>query len=254
MYDALTDAEAAGNRAFARLHWAGGRELVPIRVRDDVMLDDLLAIDAQKRTAHANIAAFLAGNAYNHMLLWGARGTGKSSLVRALFHAFDALHILQIACDDLAELAYLLWLLGKRDARHYLLYIDDLSFAADDRGYRALKAVLDGSLQGIPDNVMLCVTSNRRHLLSEVHSDERAIHPQEDVEEHISLAERFGLRLAFHPLSQRDYLAVVAHWLARSALDYDAQIERAALQFALARGSRSARVAAQFVRHYQAQA
>ncbi|UJF24154.1 ATP-binding protein [Suttonella sp. R2A3] len=252
MYDALTDAEAAGNRAFARLQWQGAWQLVPISVRDDVLLDDLLGIDTQKTAAHSNVAAFLNNQPYNHMLLWGARGTGKSSLVRALFHAFAHLSIVQLACDDLDELAYLLWLLGKRDTQHYLLYIDDLSFAADDGSYRALKAVLDGSLQGIPDNVMLCVTSNRRHLLSEYHSDERAIHPQEDIEEHISLSERFGLRLAFHPLSQSGYLTAVAYWLKQSGIEYDEQIERSALQFALARGSRSARVAAQFVRHYQA--
>lgn len=236
-------------RAFARLRWQKQAHLLPVSVRDDVMLDDLLGIDAHKAAVSENIKRFLSGRRYNHMLLWGARGTGKSSLVRAVFHAYDALAMIQLACDDLEDLAFLLWVLAQRSGQHYLIYIDDLSFAANDGSYRALKAVLDGSLQGIPNNVMLCVTSNRRHLLAEYHGDD-AVHPEEDVEEHISLSERFGLRLSFHPLSQRAYLNAVAHWLAVLGVETDEAVERAALQFSLACGSRSARVAEQFVRQY----
>ena len=123
-----------------------------------------------------------------------------------------------------------------------MVFIDDLSFGADDGSYRALKAVLDGALGGVAANVLICLTSNRRHLLAEFHRDDRALHPQEDVEEQVSLAERFGLRLAFHPLDQAQFLATVAHWLGR---DLSPDERQRALQFALAQGSRSARVAAQ---------
>ena len=253
MNEAITNLDQVldQGRAFARLRWQGKAHLLPVTVRDDVQLDDLLGIEQHKQMVSDNLARFLAGKSYNHMLLWGARGTGKSSLVRALFHANGALAMIQLACDDLEDLAFLLWVLSNRSEQHYLVYIDDLSFAADDGSYRALKAVLDGSLQGIPNNVMLCVTSNRRHLLAEYHRGDDAVHPEEDVEEHISLSERFGLRLSFHPLSQQGYLDAVAHWLAQDGRAEDGNSRRAALQFALARGSRSARVAEQFVRQYR---
>lgn len=233
------------HNAFSRLRYLDERMLVPITVRDDVQLADLLGIDRQKAAACANVEAFLAGQDYDHMQFWGARGTGKSSLVRALFHHFASkgLAVVQLANDDLQDLAYLLWVIGQVK-RHFLVFIDDLSFPEHDGSYRALKAVLDGSLTGIATNVMLVVTSNRRHFLAETHQDGRAVHPEEDVEEHISLSERFGLRLSFHPLRQQEYLDAVAHWLGVESLD-EAGGKRA-LQFALAAGSRSARVAARF--------
>lgn len=239
--------------AFCRLSYQRQSYLVPIAVREDIALEDLLDIDAQKVAVLDNLTAFLHGKSYNHMLLWGARGTGKSSLIRAGFHHFksEGLKLLQISCDDLQELGFFLWVLGQQST-HFLVYIDDLSFADNDDSYRALKAVLDGSIAGIAPNIMLCVTSNRRHLLSELHRAEEAIHPEEDVEEQISLAERFGLRLAFHPLSQKQYLSVIAHYCARSGVKYSDTLARQALQFSLARGSRSARVAEQFVRQLHA--
>ena len=231
--------------ALARLSYGAERMLVAVKVREDVLLSDLLGLDRQKSAACANIDAFLAQAPYQHMQFWGARGTGKSSLVRALYHHYAAqgLAILQLANDDLQDLAYLLWVMGQVE-RHFVVFIDDLSFPEHDSSYRALKAVLDGSLTGVPDNVMLVVTSNRRHFLAETHGSDQAIHPEEDVEEHISLSERFGLRLSFHPLRQQEYLDAVAHWLGVDTLD-EATI-RAALQFSLAAGSRSARVARQF--------
>lgn len=234
--------------AFCRMRYDGTRYIVPVTVREDVVLDDLLEIASQKIAVMDNLQQFLAGRSYNHILLWGARGTGKSSLVRAAFHALHHhdLALLQLSCDDLQDLGFLLWVIGQQ-TRKFIVYIDDLSFAPDDDSYRALKAVLDGSIAGMPNNVVLCVTSNRRHL-SEVYPCEQAIHPEENVEEQISLAERFGLRLSFHPLSQKQYIEIVAHWAKKAKIRCDDDLQRAALQFALARGSRSARVAEQFVR------
>lgn len=232
--------------AFVRMTYQGAAHLLPVALREDVHLDDLLGIDRQKTSLLQNIEYFLSGKPCQHMLLWGARGTGKSSLIRAalLHYRARGLKSLQIACDDLADLPFLLWTLA-HSAEPYLIYIDDLSFSAGDGSYRALKAVLDGALGGIAPNLLLCLTSNRRHLLAEYHRDDRALHPQEDEEEQVSLAERFGLRLAFHPLDQEQYLATVAHWLGRPL---DPATRQKALQYALAHGSRSARVAAQCAR------
>lgn len=241
--------QLALGQALCRMHYQAKSYIVPVALAQDVQLSDLLAIDSQKQAVMDNLQRFLAGKPFNHMLLWGARGTGKSSLIRASFHALAAqgLKLLQLACDDLQDLAFILWTIGQGEDK-FMIYIDDLSFSENDDSYRALKAVLDGSIAGMAKNVLLCVTSNRRHLLSEKHRSDEAIHPEEDVEEQISLAERFGLRLSFHPLSQQQYLAAVAHWAAHSGMAYDSSIERQALQFSLARGSRSARVAEQFVR------
>ena len=210
----LLETFSAGD-AFVRMTYQGAAHILPVALREDV--------------------------------LWGARGTGKSSLSRAalLHYRARGLKSLQIACDDLADLPFLLWTLAHSPAP-YLIYIDDLSFSAGDGSYRALKAVLDGALGGIAPNLLLCLTSNRRHLLAEYHRDDRALHPQEDEEEQVSLAERFGLRLAFHPLDQEQYLATVAHWLGRPL---DSVTRQKALQYALAHGSRSARVAAQCAKH-----
>lgn len=237
--------------AFCRMRYNGEVFLLPIEVKDNFGLADLLGIDAHKTAVLDNLERFLMGKRYNHMLLWGARGTGKSSLIRAAFHHLKSrgLVLFQLACDDLQDLGFLLWVMGKQ-SRYFLIYIDDLSFSANDDSYRALKALLDGSIAGMPNNVMLCVTSNRRHLLSESHRNDAAIHPEEDIEEQVSLAERFGLRLSFHPLSQQQYLDVVAHWAKRANVLFDEDLRRQSLQFALARGSRSARVAEQFVRQF----
>ncbi len=242
---AILDDLAHGD-AFVRMSYQGAAHLLPVALRDDVRLDDLLGIDRQKNALLQNIDHFLDGKPCQHTLLWGARGTGKSSLIRAalLHYRARGLKSLQIACDDLADLPFLLWTLA-HSPDPYLIYIDDLSFSAGDGSYRALKAVLDGALGGIAPNLLLCLTSNRRHLLAEYHRDERALHPQEDEEEQVSLAERFGLRLAFHPLDQEQYLATVAHWLGRPL---DPATRQQALQYALAHGSRSARVAAQCAR------
>lgn len=242
-------AQFSQGQAFCRMRYQGQNYILPVAVDNSLQLEDLLEIERQKTAVMENLQRFMQDKPYNHMLLWGARGTGKSSLIRAAFQtlAGQGLKLLQLACDDLQDLAFLLWVLAQTQDK-FLIYIDDLSFSDNDDSYRALKAVLDGSIAGMAKNVMLCVTSNRRHLLSESHHSDDAIHPEEDVEEQISLAERFGLRLSFHPLSQHQYLDIVAHWALRHGLTYDDSLQQQALQFSLARGSRSARVAEQFVR------
>lgn len=237
------------NQALMAVQFHGQSALVNVQVRADKQLDDLQHIDRQKSAFLDNFDAFLAGKPYHHALLWGARGTGKSTLVRATFLHYanclpDELAIVQLDSQALEDLAAVIWTMGQV-AKRFVLFIDDVSFSLNDGRYKALKAVLDGAIAEVPRNVLLVLTSNRRHLLRESHHDD-AIHPEEDGEEQVSLAERFGLRLSFHPMSQEQYLAVVEAGLGQS-LENQAELRQSALQFALAHGSRSARVARQFV-------
>ncbi len=219
-------------------------------------LDDLLHLERQKDLAERNTRQFVNRLPANHMLLWGARGTGKSSLVRALLRHFGdtGLRLVEVDNRGLNRLPELVEPLAKRPER-FVIFADDLAFDADDAGYRALKALLDGRLGGLPENVLLYATSNRRHLVPEPRHENDAgpdpeLHPQEASEERISLSERFGLWLAFHPLSQDQYLDIVWHHLARlEAVVPDHEREQLAIEaarFATLRGSRSARVASQF--------
>jgi len=234
--------------------------LQPVRHPHRLRLRDLQQIERQKTELDRNIRQFLANRPYNNVLLWGARGTGKSSLIKALLNEYAAqgLRLIEVDKNDLIDLPDIVEPLYDRPER-FLIYCDDLSFGADDPSYKALKAVLDGSISAAPDNAMLCVTSNRRHLLPEYMSEnlearviDGELHHGESVEEKISLSERFGLWLSFYPFSQDDYLAIVSHWL--DQLDYrsglDEQTRKQALQWALARGSRSGRVAWQFARDW----
>lgn len=229
-------------------------------------LDDLLWLDRQKAEIERNTAQFLAGRGANNVLLWGSRGTGKSSLVKAVFNAHrDAgLRLIEVDKDDLIQLPDILELISNRPER-FVLFCDDLSFEASESSYKALKAALDGSIAATPDNVLIYATSNRRHLLPEFQSENREariqdgeLHHGESVEEKISLSDRFGLWVSFHPFSQAQYLAVVRHWVER--LDQAPRqpdwepIERAALQWALRRGSRSGRTAFQFARDWAGRA
>ncbi|WP_296703462.1 ATP-binding protein [Thiocapsa sp. UBA6158] len=233
-------------------------------------LEDLLCLDRQKAEIERNTAAFLAGRGANNVLLWGSRGTGKSSLIKAVFNAMRerGLRLIEIDKDDLIQLPEILELIRDRPER-FILFCDDLSFDAGESGYKALKAALDGSITATPENLLIYATSNRRHLLPELQSENREarivdgeLHQGESVEEKISLSDRFGLWVAFHPFSQAQYLALVHHWLARlattpesaaSETDTSARreaLERAALQWALRRGSRSGRTAWQFARDW----
>ena len=235
--------------------------LQPIVHRSSISLDDLFHVDAQRRQIEQNTRQFLEGRPANNVLLTGARGTGKSSLIKACLNHFaaDGLRLIEVDRSDLADLMDIVDLVADRPER-FLVYCDDLSFEEGDSGYKALKVALDGSVASQSNNVLIYATSNRRHLMPEKMSENRAhtrgedgeIHPGEAVEEKISLSERFGIWLSFYPFSQDEYLAIAAHWLRTFGCDA-AQIEQAradALRWALQRGSRSGRVAWQFAKDH----
>ncbi|MCG5500329.1 ATP-binding protein [Ectothiorhodospira lacustris] len=222
-------------------------------------LDDLLHIDRPKSLLDRNTRQFVQGVPANNALLWGARGTGKSSLMRALLTRYgdQGLRMVQVDAQSLVNLPEIVAPLRDRPER-FILFADDLSFEADEPAYKALKAALDGALEGTPDNVLIYATSNRRHLMPErltdnleVRREGDEIHPGEAVEEKVSLSERFGMWVSFHPFNQGQYLAVVEHWLTRlGGVTMDDNCRTQALRFALLRGSRSGRVAWQFARDW----
>ncbi|CAN5896280.1 ATP-binding protein [soil metagenome] len=224
-------------------------------------LDDLHNISIQKVQIEQNTRQFVHGKPANNVLLTGARGTGKSSLIKACLNQFSGqgLRLIEVDKADMVDLPDIVDLVAERPEK-FILFCDDLSFEDGEAGYKALKVALDGSISAQSDNVLIYATSNRRHLLPEKMSDnagyhlsdEGGLHPGETVEEKISLSERFGLWVSFYPFKQDDYLDIVAHWLGSMGCDA-AQIAEArgdALRWALQRGSRSGRVAWQFARDY----
>ncbi len=231
----------------------------PHRIR----LKDLHNIDEQKKRIEQNTRQFVEGRGANNVLLTGARGTGKSSLIKALLTQFSSkgLRLIEVDKNDLVDLQDIVGLLTDRP-EHFIIFCDDLSFEAGEPGYKALKSVLDGSVAGMPDNLLIYATSNRRHLMPEYIQENldtkhigEEIHPSETVEEKVSLSERFGLWLSFYPFDQDDYLRIAAHWLREFQVPA-AAIEAArgeALLWALTRGSRSGRSAWQFARDYAGQ-
>ncbi|MCS6944293.1 MAG: ATP-binding protein [Sutterellaceae bacterium] len=235
--------------------------LEPVHRVARIALEDLHHIEAQKQALLRNTEQFVRGLPANHVLLTGARGTGKSSLIRACLTRFAAegLRLVEVDKRDLIDLPDIVTLLAGRPER-FILFCDDLSFDEGESSYKALKAQLDGSVTAPSDNVLIYATSNRRHLMPEYmrenlqtrYEADGEIHPAESVEEKISLSERFGLWLSFHPFRQDDYLDIVAHWLAYYGADAAliATARTEALQFALQRGSRSGRVALQFARDF----
>lgn len=249
-----------GAIAFRWRRMRGSGYLEGVRELHGIHLDDLQGIDRQKAELGRNTAQFVNGYPANNALLWGSRGTGKSSLVKALVNEYAdrGLRVVEVDKADLMDLPYILDTLESRKER-FVLFCDDLSFEADDASYKALKAILDGSVHAPPDNVLLYATSNRRHLLPEYMKDnldarpvDGEIHHGEAVEEKISLSERFGLWLSFYPFKQDEYLDIVHHWLGElnaTAGDADTVREHA-LRWALARGSRSGRSAYQFARDW----
>ena len=226
-----------------------------------IALDDLQNIERQKQLIEQNTRQFVNGQPANNVLLTGARGTGKSSLIKACLNAFkdQGLRLIEVDKDDLHDLGDIVDQIGGRPER-FIVFCDDLSFEEGESGYKALKVALDGSVAAQSDNVLIYATSNRRHLLPEYMSDNETykhtsdgeIHPGEVIEEKISLSERFGLWVSFYPFKQDDYLTIVGHWL-RHFGGSDAEVEAArgdALVWALERGSRSGRVAWQFARDW----
>ena len=229
-----------------------------------IALSDLVSIDAQKQAIDRNTRQFVAGLPANNVLLTGSRGTGKSSLVKAMLarYAPKGLRLVEVDKADLTDLPDIAERLVAQPFR-YIVFCDDLTFDAGEAGYKALKVMLDGSITGTASNVLIYATSNRRHLIPEYFAENletkhigEEVHPGESVEEKISLSERFGLWISFYPFAQDDYLAAVERWLAHFGVAAPAtpreaeERTREALQFALQRGSRSGRVAWQFARHW----
>ena len=252
------------NASFAfkyRKRSVGAGVLIPVRHMNIIALDDLKEVDVQKAKIFKNTEQFVRGRPANNVLLTGARGTGKSSLVKACLQVFHAagLRLIEIEKTDISDLTDILELLAGRPEK-FIVFCDDLSFNEGELGYKALKSALDGSITATTGNVLIYATSNRRHLLPEYHSenathqhsDDGEIHPGEVIEEKISLSERFGLWISFYPFNQAEYLAIVAQWLSSFGLHSsdESTYRSEALIWALERGSRSGRVAWQFARDF----
>jgi len=235
---------------------AGG--LKPIRHPQRTALKDLLDIDEQKLRVDANTRQFIEGRPANNVLLTGARGSGKSSLVKAVHsrYAGQGLRLIEVDKAGLPQLPDLFDLLADAVFR-FIIFIDDLSFAENEPGYASLKAALDGSLAGPTDNVLIYATGNRRHLMPEYMAENLEtrhlggeVHPGEATEEKVSLSDRFGLWVSFHVMDQDTYLRIARHWAAQLGAPADEHFERAALQWSLGRGARNGRVAWQFARDW----
>jgi len=243
--------------------WHGG--LVAGGVVDDIDLRDLLHIDDQREQLLRNTEQLLRGLPANNALLWGARGTGKSSLIHALLNEFfpQGLRLVEVHKEQLSDLPGIVGGLSRLPYK-FIVFCDDLSFEVNDASYKALKSALEGSVLKTSDNVLIYATSNRRHLVPEHQTDNQSVrvaegelHESEAVEEKISLSDRFGLWLSFYPFRQEAYLQVVGHWVTQLAQRHgvsvdlnDTQMRAEALRWALARGTRNGRTAQYFARHW----
>jgi uncharacterized protein len=232
--------------------------LQPVAHPHKIRLSDLQGIDRHKKLVEENTRQFVAGHPANNVLLTGARGTGKSSLIKAVLNRFarEGLRLIEVEKHDLIDLPDIADLVAGRPER-FIIFCDDLSFEASEAAYKALKAILDGSIAAPAENLLIYATSNRRHLMPEFMQENleykhlgEEIHPGETSEEKISLSERFGLWVSFYPFDQDDYLDIVAHWLETFGSRIDDAARTEALQWALGRGSRSGRVAWQFARDW----
>jgi hypothetical protein len=257
----LTDPDWGASVAFRYRKRGGSGVLEPVRHVATIQLTDLQEVEPQKARLLRNTEQFVAGRPANNVLLTGARGTGKSSLIKACLNAYSdqGLRLIEVDKADLVDLPDLVDRVAARPER-FIVYCDDLSFDEGEPGYKALKSMLDGSVTQASDNVLIYATSNRRHLLPEymkdnlsyTHTEDGEVHPGEVIEEKISLSERFGLWISFYPFTQAEYLAIVAQWLRHFGVDAAgiAAARQDALVWALERGSRSGRVAQQFARDH----
>ncbi|MBX3622158.1 MAG: ATP-binding protein [Rhizobacter sp.] len=258
---ALTAPDWSASVAYRYRRRAASCGLEPVKHVAGIRLDSLVGIDPQKERMVRNTEQFVNGLAANNVLLTGARGTGKSSLIKACLNEFSArgLRLIEVDKADLVDLPDIVDLVAGRPER-FIVFCDDLSFDEGEPGYKALKSILDGSVSEASDNVLVYATSNRRHLLPEymkenlsyTHTEDGEVHPGEVVEEKISLSERFGLWVSFYPFTQDEYLAIVAQWLRGHGVNEDAiaAARQESLVWALERGSRSGRVAFQFAKDY----
>jgi predicted AAA+ superfamily ATPase len=247
--------------AFRYRKRAGSGSIEPVRHAAPIRLHELVEVEPQKQRLLRNTEQFVAGHGANNVLLTGARGTGKSSLIKACLNEFSGqgLRLIEVDKTDLVDLPDIVDLVAER-AERFIVYCDDLSFDEGEPGYKALKSILDGSMAQSSDNVLVYATSNRRHLLPEYmsenlsykHTEDGEVHPGEVVEEKISLSERFGLWISFYPFTQAEYLAIAGQWLRGFGVAEPAIAAARAdcLVWALERGSRSGRVAYQFAKDY----
>jgi predicted AAA+ superfamily ATPase len=257
----LAEPDWGASIAFRYRKSAGAGRLEPVRHVAPIRLHSLVEVEPQKERLLRNTEQFVAGKSANNVLLTGARGTGKSSLIKACLNEFAArgLRLIEVDKSDMVDLPDIVDLVAERPER-FVVFCDDLSFDEGEPGYKALKSILDGSISESSENVLIYATSNRRHLLPEymkenlsyVHTDDGEVHPGEVIEEKISLSERFGLWVSFYPFTQDEYLAIVAEWLRGFGVDVKAiaAARQESLVWALERGSRSGRVAYQFAKDY----
>ena len=258
---ALEAPDWAAAIAFRYRKRSGSGRIEPVRHIAPIRLDALVEVEPQKQRLLRNTEQFVAGLGANNVLLTGARGTGKSSLIKACLNEFAprGLRLIEVDKTVLVDLPDIVDLVAERPER-FIVFCDDLSFDEGEPGYKALKSILDGSVSQASDNVLVYATSNRRHLLPEYmkenlsyqHLENGEVHPGEVIEEKVSLSERFGLWVSFYPFSQDEYLAIVAQWLRGFGVD-EAAVATArseSLVWALERGSRSGRVAFQFAKDY----
>ena len=225
-----------------------------------IKLDLIVGVEAQKKILFDNTKKFLLGNFTNNVLLWGVRGNGKSTLVKSIFYTLSSesnnLKLIQLNKDDIFDIENIYEMLSKIKKKRFIIFIDDLSFEKIDTDYKIIKSTLDGSIQNQPHNIVLYVTSNRRHLMPrDMIDNERssAIHTDESVEEKISLSDRFGLWIGFHNLNQIDYLKIIESYCKNFNITYDSKTKNYGLKWSLQRGNRTGRTAWQFIIHIAAE-